>query len=124
KLVDVTASMAAYQELYARVEQRLRPEDRPLLRELFEAISRHHERYEHAAYLVGLRAGAGRLSGLPALTDDRSGDNEPEGACRAISPGRDRPAAIPARAVRGEPPRPAPASRRACRSSRPGRARR
>ncbi|HEY8535483.1 MAG TPA: hypothetical protein VIL25_03505 [Vicinamibacterales bacterium] len=80
KLVDVAASIAAYKELYARVEQRLRPEDRPLLRDLFEAITRHHERYEHAAYLVGLRAGAGRLTGLPPLTDERVSDNEPEGA--------------------------------------------
>lgn len=80
KLLDVAASLSRYTELYARVEQRLRPDDRPLLRELFEAITRHHERYEHAAYLIGLQAGAGRLSGLPpVLTDDRAND-EPEGA--------------------------------------------
>ena len=80
KLLDVATSIACYKELYARVEQRMRPDDRPLLRELFEAITGHHERYEHAAYLVGLQAGAGRLNGLPpVLEDDRSGD-EPEGA--------------------------------------------
>jgi hypothetical protein len=77
KLLDVAGSQARYTELYARVEQRLRPDDHPLLRELFEAITRHHERFEHAAYLVGLQAGNGTLSGLPpVLGDDRTDDDD------------------------------------------------
>jgi hypothetical protein len=82
KLLDVVGSQARYTELYARVEQRLREDDRPLLRELFEAITRHHERFEHAAYLVGLQAGNGTLQGLPpSLDDDRGGpDDEPRRA--------------------------------------------
>ena len=73
----VAGSQARYTELYARVEQRLRPDDHPLLRELFEAITRHHERFEHAAYLVGLQAGNGTLSGLPpVLGDDRTDDDD------------------------------------------------
>jgi hypothetical protein len=82
KLLDVAGSQARYTELYARVEHRLREDDRPLLRDLFEAITRHHERFEHAAYLVGLQAGNGTLPGLPpSLDDDRSGgDDEPRRA--------------------------------------------
>lgn len=81
KLLDVKGSQARYTELFARVEQRLREDDRPLLRELFEAITRHHERFEHAAYLVGLKAGNGTLAGLPpVLADDRTDDDEPERA--------------------------------------------
>jgi hypothetical protein len=82
KLLDVAGSQARYTDLFARVESRLREDDRPLLRELFEAITRHHERFEHAAYLVGLQAGNGTLQGLPpSLDDDRNGpDDEPRRA--------------------------------------------
>jgi hypothetical protein len=75
RIFDTESSLARLRDLYARAEQRLRPDDRPLLRELYEAVTRHHERYEHAAYLVGLRAGSGRLDGLPpVLMDDRTTD--------------------------------------------------
>lgn len=81
KLLDVAGSQARYTELYSRVEHRLRPDDQPLLRELFEAITRHHERFEHAAYLVGLQAGNGTLAGLPPmLDDDRTDDDGPRRA--------------------------------------------
>jgi hypothetical protein len=82
KLLDVAGSQTRYTELYARVEQRLREDDRPLLRELFEAITHHHERFEHAAYIVGLQAGHGTLPGLPpVLDDDRTeGDDGPKRA--------------------------------------------
>jgi hypothetical protein len=74
KIFDTRVSLARGTELYARVEQKLPPSDRTLLRDLYQAITRHHERYEHAAYLVGLQAGAGKLQGLPALDDQRSPD--------------------------------------------------
>lgn len=78
KLFDSEASLARNRELYARVEARLAADDRPLLRELYEAITSHQEKYERAAYLVGLRAGTGHLEGLPpVLKDDRLGDPEP-----------------------------------------------
>lgn len=83
KLLDVAGSQAHYTELYARVEQRLRADDRPLLRELFEAITRHHERFEHAAYVVGLQAGNGTLPGLPPLLDDDRADDDGDGPKRA-----------------------------------------
>jgi hypothetical protein len=77
RLLDPGMSLERQRELYARVEQRLRPEDRELLRELYEAITRHHERYEHAAYVVGLHAGSGQLQGMPTeLDDDRSPDDD------------------------------------------------
>lgn len=82
KIFDSGVSLDRQRDLYARVEQRLRPEDRDLLRELYEAITGHHERYEHAAYLVGLYAGTGRLPGLSSpLDDERSpDDDEPQRA--------------------------------------------
>jgi hypothetical protein len=81
RIFDTGASLDRGSTLYARVEQKLRPEDHALLRELYEAITQHHERYEHAAYLVGLHAGAGRLQGLaPVLDDDRTSPDEPQRA--------------------------------------------
>lgn len=77
KLFDPAVSLDRQRTLYARLEQRLRPEDRDLLRELYEAVTSHSERYEHAAYLVGLHAGSGQLGGLPPiLDDDRSPDDD------------------------------------------------
>jgi hypothetical protein len=80
RIFDTVTSLARGSELYARVEQRLRTEDRALLRELYEAITRHYERYEHAAYLVGLQAGAGKLQGLPPILDDDRTPDEPQRA--------------------------------------------
>jgi len=77
KLFDAEASLARNRELFARVEARLAPDDRPLVRELYEAITSHQEKFERAAYLVGLRAATGRLEGLPPLKDDRKDDPEP-----------------------------------------------
>lgn len=80
RIFDTRASLAKGSELYTRIEQRIPPDDRPLLREFFEAITRHYERYEHAAYLVGLQAGAGKLQGLPPMLGD---DRSPDGPKRA-----------------------------------------
>jgi hypothetical protein len=83
RVFDTATSLAASSELYARLEARLAPEDRPLLRDFYEAICSHQEHFERAAYLVGLRAGCGKLEGLPpVLSDDRGGrlDDEPEPA--------------------------------------------
>ena len=55
RIFDTRASLTVAAMLYARVEQKLPAEDHGLLRDLYEAITLHHERYEHAAYLVGLR---------------------------------------------------------------------
>jgi hypothetical protein len=81
QIFDTRASLDRGSMLYARVEQKLQAEDHALLRDLYEAITLHHERYEHAAYLVGLRAGAGRLPGLaPVLDDDRTSPDDPKRA--------------------------------------------
>jgi hypothetical protein len=80
RIFDTEASLRRLSELYARVEQRVRAEDRPFLRELYEAATHHHERYEHAAYLVGLQAGIGRLEGLPPVLDDERLPDDPERA--------------------------------------------
>jgi hypothetical protein len=80
RMVDSETALTKSRELYARLEARLIPDDRPLLRELYTALSSHHERYEHAAYLVGLRAGSGRLEGLPPVLPDQRRPDEPEPA--------------------------------------------
>ena len=78
RLFDSDRALQVNRDLYARLEAKLAHDDRPLLRELYQAISSHHEHYEHAAYLVGLRAASGQLEGLPpVLSDDRSDDPQP-----------------------------------------------
>lgn len=72
-LFDTDTSLRTGQALYAELERRLTDEsDRTLLRQLHDALQQHHGKYEHAAYLVGMLAGMGRLTGLPpSLPDDR-----------------------------------------------------
>jgi len=80
QLFDSGTSLARNRELYARVELRLAADDRPLLRQLYEAILAHQEHFERAAYLIGLRAGAGRLEGLPPVLPDERAPEDPQPA--------------------------------------------
>ena len=80
RLFDNARSLEIKSELYARVETRLSAEDRALLRELYQAICSHQEHYEHAAYLVGLRAASGQLEGLPPVLSNDRNDDEPQPA--------------------------------------------
>jgi hypothetical protein len=63
--------------LYGQVEERLAADDRELLAKLYEATLAHEEKFEHAAYLVGLMAGSGQLPKKVAFLDQRM---SPEGA--------------------------------------------
>jgi hypothetical protein len=78
QLFDSATSLAQNRELYARVELRLAADDRPLLRQLYQSILAHQEYFERAAYLVGLRAGAGRLEGLPPVLPDERAPEDPQ----------------------------------------------
>lgn len=78
QLFDSATSLAHNRELYARVELRLAQDDRPLLRQLYQAIVQHQEYFERAAYLIGLRAGAGRLEGLPPVLPDERAPEDPQ----------------------------------------------
>jgi hypothetical protein len=64
-------------KLYGELEQRLAPEDRELLAKLYDATVAHEEKFEHAAYLVGLMAGSGQLPDRVAFLDQRMA---PDGA--------------------------------------------
>jgi hypothetical protein len=71
---DVFGSEASLQEgrqLYRDVEKRLALEDRELLAKLYKAALAHEEKFEHAAYLVGLLAGSGELPETIAFLDER-----------------------------------------------------
>jgi hypothetical protein len=71
---DVFGSEASLQEgrqLYRDVEKRLALEDRELLAKLYKATLAHEEKFEHAAYLVGLLAGSGELPETIAFLDER-----------------------------------------------------
>ena len=81
RIFDTRASLDRGSMLYARVEQKLRGRGP---RVAAGSLRGHHpasRACEHAAYLVGLRAGAGRLPGLaPVLDDDRTSPDDPKRA--------------------------------------------
>ncbi len=77
EVFGTTTSLEQGANLYGEVEQRLAVEDREWLAKLYEATIAHEEKFEHAAYLVGLMAASGQLPSGVAFLDQRL---EPQGA--------------------------------------------
>lgn len=71
ELMDAKGSLAEGALLYGQLEERLAPETRELLAKFYEATIAHEEKFEHAAYLVGLLAGSGQLFEDHAFLDER-----------------------------------------------------
>jgi hypothetical protein len=76
ELFGTAGSLEEGAKLYGDVEQRLAEDDRELLAKLYEATIAHEEKFEHAAYLVGLMAGSGQLPEKLAFLDQRAAPNE------------------------------------------------
>jgi hypothetical protein len=45
-----------------------------VLNRFYDAVVAHEEKFEHAAYVVGLQAGTGRLKLAAKLVSERNGD--------------------------------------------------
>jgi hypothetical protein len=58
--------------IYRDLEQRLSPPEREQLARFYRAIIEHEEKFEHAAYLVGLLAGSGQLLEGSVFVDERT----------------------------------------------------
>jgi hypothetical protein len=71
ELFDVPTSLAHGTKLYGELEKRLAPEDRGRLATFYEAIIAHEEKFERAAYLVGLLAGSGQFPVEVVFLDER-----------------------------------------------------
>ena len=58
-------------QLYSELSERLTADDRELLAKVYGATLAHEEKFEHAAYLVGLLVGSGQLPGRVVFLDQR-----------------------------------------------------
>lgn len=59
-------------KIYRDLEGRLPPAEREQLARFYKLIISHEEKFEHAAYLVGLLAGSGQLFDTSVFLDERS----------------------------------------------------
>jgi hypothetical protein len=71
ELFGADASLKDGATLYGQLEERVPPEHRELLAKFYEATIAHEEKFEHAAYLVGLLAGSGQLLDKVLFLDER-----------------------------------------------------
>jgi hypothetical protein len=85
ELLGAPTSLEEGAKLYRQLEGRLTPEDRQLLAKFYEVTIAHEEKFEHAAYLVGLLAGSGQLPEKVMFLDERMGGEKP----RTEAPGHD-----------------------------------
>jgi hypothetical protein len=76
QLFGAEASLGEGTILYARLEERMAPEHRGLLATFYAATIAHEEKFEHAAYLVGLLAGSGQLHEKVVFLDERHAGGE------------------------------------------------
>jgi hypothetical protein len=73
---EATSTLQQGRAIYRELEQRLAPADREQLKQFYDMILRHEEKFEHAAYLVGLAAGSGQLLDALVFTDERRASGE------------------------------------------------
>jgi hypothetical protein len=71
ELLGAPQSLEEGARLYRQLEGRLAKEERDLLAKFYEATIAHEEKFEHAAYLVGLLAGSGQLAENVVFLDER-----------------------------------------------------
>jgi hypothetical protein len=71
ELLGAPQSLEEGASLYRKLEGRLAKEERELLAKFYEATIAHEEKFEHAAYLVGLLAGSGQLAENVVFLDER-----------------------------------------------------
>jgi hypothetical protein len=77
QLFGAEASLGEGAKLYGELEDRIAPEHRELLARFYEATIAHEEKFEHAAYLVGLLAGSGQLHEKIVFLDERHPTENP-----------------------------------------------
>lgn len=71
ELLGAPLSLAHGAELFRQLQGRLAPSDGEQLATFYEAIIAHEEKFEHAAYLVGLLVGSGQMPDKAVFLDER-----------------------------------------------------
>ena len=74
ELVDGTRTLMEGQRLYAELRDMISSEALEVLNRFYETLIAHEEQFEHAAYVVGLQAGTGRLTLATRLISQRHGE--------------------------------------------------
>ena len=71
ELFDAASTLREGKQLFAELQGMLSPEALRLLNRFYETLVSHEEKFEHAAYLVGLQAATGRVKLAAALLTER-----------------------------------------------------
>jgi hypothetical protein len=74
ELFDATRTLMEGRRLHAELRGMISSEALELLNRFYETFVTHEEKFEHAAYVVGLQAATGRLSLATKLVSERNGD--------------------------------------------------
>jgi hypothetical protein len=74
ELFDATTTLVEGKQLFVQLQGMISPEALRILNRFYETLLTHEEKFEHAAYLVGLQAATGRLKLAAALLSERRGD--------------------------------------------------
>ena len=93
EVFDAPRSLEHGAKLYGELEDHIAAEQRELLAKVYEATLAHEEKFEHAAYLVGLMAGSGQLPQRVAFLDQRMAPDraqEDEDGITDVDDGRTR----------------------------------
>jgi hypothetical protein len=78
ELFDAKNTLNEGRELFAQLKDMISPEALGVLNRFYETLLAHEEKFEHAAYLVGLQAATGGVNLAAALLGERRGDKARE----------------------------------------------
>jgi hypothetical protein len=81
ELFDAPNTLAAGRQLFLQLQGMISPEALAVLNQLYETLLTHEEKFEHAAYLVGLQAATGGVKVPAPLLNERRADagSDPQG---------------------------------------------
>jgi hypothetical protein len=74
ELFDATRTLMEGKRLFAELQGMISPQALEVLIRFYDTLVTHEEKYEHAAYLVGLQGATGRIKVAAALLSQRLSD--------------------------------------------------
>jgi hypothetical protein len=74
KLFDATRTLMEGKRLHTELRGMISSEALEVLNRFYDTVVAHEEKFEHAAYVVGLQAATGRLKLAGKLVSERNGD--------------------------------------------------
>jgi hypothetical protein len=77
ELFDARTTLQEGKQLFSELQGMISSEALAVLNRFYETLVKHEEKFEHAAYLVGLQAATGRVQLAAALLTEREEDRSP-----------------------------------------------